>query len=563
MLAIFMLTLSGCSLDEVIYDSPVVSQVLSAESDIPVVLTGLYAEQAVMFRNSQVYLPMCNSVEVGLYSNVGPTRIWLYDATEGYIRDVYQNCYRVINNANLLLDAIGKIEFQNTDNRDQYIGEVSFIRSFAYFNLVRLFGKVPIILEPTRADMDFSLSRSSVDDVYTVIFDGFEKGSILTQVNIADRGRIRKGAAQALLAEAYLTYANFLDLHGRSGEAPGYYQLAVDYADSVINSGSYSLIASYADLFDNSQENAAYQEVIFGINFTADDSDQNGSPFPRHFAPPKMHNVSGLAPDGESSGIYGITQWVYDLCTSGDYGMPDGTKDFRMGEIMVPTRYQDDDATIANGEYTEVTSYPQVRNAPEDVDPSFNLPNSIKYVDPSGLSPSNHNNDYFYIRLAEIYLIKAEALNEVSGPSQEALDAINQLRYRSRNSSDVPNTIPADLVLTDVPTKEELRMKIWEERLIELYTEGRIYFDERRMRYSDNTRTMLQYVIEDVYPTLQVGGEYKELTFNSATNQWEGSKIYPPRVPPNGWEEKWLLWPIPSVNYSLNPGMEGDYNPGW
>ncbi|MDF7822050.1 RagB/SusD family nutrient uptake outer membrane protein [Runella sp. MFBS21] len=560
----------GCSLKEEIFDTPVPNQVLTKESDVPVVLYGLYGAMADIFAEGGIYLPLTNGTEIVGLGSVDAERTYKYDASSNYVKSLYSRNYKVINNANSLLENLEKISFQNTANADRYRGEVSFLRAFSYFHLVRFFGKVPIVTKSTTSSGDYNAPRSSVDDVYKLVFDGFKLASATCPkangMSTAERGRVTKGAAQALLAEAYLTYANYLDLAKRTSESSAYYQLAKNYADSVILSGSYQLVPKYADLFDNTKENDAYKEVIFGIQYTADASagslGSNGASFATFFAPANRFKVCGVAPDGLASATYGITPWVYDLYTQGNYKGTDGTLDFRMGNTMIPTRYVNDVASRTAGKSVEMTTYPQIRNSATDVNPSRFFANTTKYIDSRGLTLSNNGNDYFYIRLAEIYLIKAEAMNELGGPVAEAIDAFNQVRARARTSAIFVSAVPKNLAISEVNSKEDFRLKIYDERVVELYGEGRNFFDVRRMRYKDNSRTILQYIIQDVYPRLMAEGNNKSLEFNTTTNQWEGVRLNVLQVPA-GWNEKWLLFPIPATEYLLNPGFKGDYNPGW
>ncbi len=87
---------------------------------------------------------------------------------------------------------------------------------------------------------------------------------LYSAISQAQLGRASKGAAQALLAEAYLTYGNQLALKGKAVTTE--YQNAILYADSVINSKQYALLPNYGDLFEINKEAGAYTEVIFGVH---------------------------------------------------------------------------------------------------------------------------------------------------------------------------------------------------------------------------------------------------------------------------------------------------------
>jgi hypothetical protein len=568
---IMFLSLMGCSLKETLYDTPTAEAILVKETDVPAVLYGIYGQiGGTMGTNN--YLVLTNGCEMGTNPGQDLERSYTYDGSSSYIAAMYNGFFKAINNANSLLESMESIKFTKESDKNRYIGETSFLRSFSYFNLVRLFGKVPMPMKSTKASASYSMSRSPVDTVYARIFRDFKvaalycpKKSVMAGV---ERGRVTKGAAHALLAEAYLTYANYLDLNQKAGVASGFYRLAAAYADSVIlATADYSLIPKYNDLYDITKETDAYKEVIFGIQFTADNTagatGSNGTQISPWFSPGNMFKACGSLPDGLANALYGIVAWAYDKYTSDDYKGSDGTVDFRMSNTMVPTRYKNDVATRNSGIYTEYTLYPQIRNSPTDVNP-FSAPRicCTKYLDPRGIDLGNNGNDIFYIRLAEVYMLKAEALNEINGPTQEAVDAVNKVRARARASYTPASLTPKNLTLSDAGTKEDFRMKIYDERVIETYAEGRNFFDVRRMRYKDNGRTMLQYYIEEFWPTLKVGGKYTTLNFNITTNQWEGSRINPTQVPAT-WNVKYLLFPIPYTEYQLNPGMQGDYNPGW
>ena len=204
------------------------------------------------------------------------------------------------------------------------------------------------------------------------------------------------------------------------------------------------------------------------------------------------------------------------------------------------------------GTTRESITFPEVTKSNEVVQ---QYPYINKYVDPSGLQARNNENDFNIIRLSEVYLIKAEAENEINGPTADAYAAFNKLRERARLANGSARTTPADL--ESGLSKEAFRLKIFNERGLELVGEGHRWFDSVRMRYIDNTRTMVQYRYEDFYPSMTKAAP----SYSSSTKKWSGGKVQPLNVV--SWTTKFLLWPIPSPEIDANPNMTQNTEYGW
>lgn len=171
------------------------------------------------------------------------------ESTNGIVADYYRSMYNIIYRANVVLenlDAAG-------GSAGQFEGEAKFVRAYAYFNLVRLFGDVPLVdrvIAPLEKDIQFT--RENSDKVYSLI-----TSDLTTAINNLDntyQTRASKGAAQALLAKVYLTTGNF-------GEARS-------LCEAVINSGDYSLESDFRDVFYSEGNN----EVIFAVGYVGDDT---------------------------------------------------------------------------------------------------------------------------------------------------------------------------------------------------------------------------------------------------------------------------------------------------
>ena len=446
-----------------------------------------------------------------------------------------------------MIETLGKLDGITESYKNRILGELYFLRAFSYFNLVRLYGGVPIHTSAIKGESNFYPPKNTVEEVYALILDDFKKASEsclpYSKQPVAEFGHATKGAAQAMLSLSYLTYGNYFDLKSNSQEAANYYQLAENYADSVIISNEYSLLPNYADLWNVGSEKNAYKEVIFGIQFTRDataaSASARGSELAYYTQPSNRNGICGNVTDGLGAGSVKIQPWFYDIYNTGEYA-----NDYRT-EVSFLTSWKN---TITGKSYL---AYPKIKTTTETME---TLPYLDKYKDPDGLQARNNENDFFIIRLSEVYLIKAEAENELNGPTADAYSAFNKLRERARKANGTARTTPVNLA--SGLSKEEFRLKIFDERGLEFVGEGHRWFDAVRMRYKDNTRTMVQYRYEDFYPAMV---NKTAPVYNTTTKTWGGGRVQPVNIAP--FSGKFLIWPIPSTEIDANPNIT--QNQGW
>lgn len=552
--SLFVIAMVRCSVEETIYDQETTESFLKSQADVAPLVDGVYAlfYDFDSYRTNLEYL--YNSWGPEIYPNGGS--VWAqsntksYDATNRYLSYApWKGYFQIVRTSNSLLARIEPVKMDDA-YKSRIKGEMYFMRAFAYFNMVRLYGKLPIYTEDVTSETDFYKSRSSVDDVYKLIFTDLKEASSrclkVDKLPAAETGHATKGAADGLLSLAYLTYGNYLDLNNRAGDAKGAYQMAVNYADTVLLSGKYNLIPKYNDLFDLTKENAAYAtggEILFGIRFAAISGVNVGNRYARMFLPNTLRGVTGTQPNRQGDGTLRIQSWFIDKYSSGDY-----LNDYR-SEFTFLTKWPE------NGTTKMRVTYPNIPASTESVE-SGNFAYLNKYRDGAAYDNANHGNDMFFLRLAEIYLIKAEAENELNGPTTKAFEAFNKLRARARNANGTARTTPADLSLADASTKEDFRMKIYDERALELCGESHAIFDNIRMRYKDNQRTMMEYINNEFSKTLSMGFP----TWNSAKKVWEGGRAYAATF---AWDPRLLLLPVPVAEMDANPAIRGDQNPGW
>lgn len=556
----FATALNSCKkLNQTVFDTPSVGNSVNTAADISLVFAGTYGilehledykkESMKLMEGSADHISAVSTAEFSTFSQK------IYEPGTGQISSVYSRHYSVINNCNFLLGKLQTLKLDAT-YKTRAEGEIKFLRAFAYFDLVRLFGEIPLKTESTDIYSNLYSTRDSVSKIYRLIFSDLKTASLnLLSRGVASPvglGYTNKGAALAMYSLASLTYGNYLENKGLSPTSA--YTDARNYADSVILSGKYSLANNYADLFDVDKEAIAYtNEVIFGLRFTRDknasSSASKGSEYASRWMPNTMGGVTGNLTTGAigvGGGAYKVQPWFYNYCTSGDY-----LGDYRAEATFLTSWLKYNSTT------TTYVTYPNIPTTGQAVEPTSLTSSTLtgkqpyvkKYVDGKGLDASNHENDLFVIRLSEVYLIKAEAENELNGPSAAAYTAFNMLRSRARKANGTARLTPADLSSTSGLTKDEFRKKIFDERGLEFVGECKRWFDLVRMKGPNGTRTMYEYMFGTYLPSLTAGLP----TYSTTTKTWSSGKTEPTSIV--AYNSKFLLFPIPQRERDLNPKL--------
>jgi hypothetical protein len=180
---------------------------------------------------------------------------YTFDPTLWSINDLWTNAYITINKANIVLDRVPPIVMDVTQ-RNRVLGEAHYLRALMYFELVRMFGDVPLMEQEAKSTADARIPRTPAAQVYALIVSDLQAAIADLPVSYtgADLGRATSGAATSLLAKVYLTQKD--------------YNNAAKYAGQVMSSGRYSLNARWLDNFKISDEFVS-PESIFEINYGA------------------------------------------------------------------------------------------------------------------------------------------------------------------------------------------------------------------------------------------------------------------------------------------------------
>lgn len=289
---------------------------------------------------------------------------------------LWTTCYQAINRANTAITNIPNISM-DLALKNRLVGEAKFMRAFYYFTLVRLYGKVPLITDPTTSLADLKVSRSSIESVYSQITADFLAAENVLPLSYSggDKGRATKGAAKAFLASVYLTLKQWDKAAAKANEVM-----------TMESQAGYGLWNNYSEVFLIANKNG--KESIFEVQALGGGFNE-GSFMQGYMRPPFDRGGFGDDPP---------TKNLYDA-----YSTADKRRDINLKLFSSPP-------------------------APS----SIVFPCYVgKYQDPAATGNGDGNNNYPIFRYAEVLLIYAEALNELGANNLDALTAINRVRRRA------------------------------------------------------------------------------------------------------------------------------------
>lgn len=210
-------------------------------------------------------------------------------ASNPYIEEAWGTDYNGIYKANVVLDQIAKngTIITNETLRNRLTAETRFLRAFFYFDLVRLYGKVPLVDKIVTAQEALNISRSPVADVYALIESDLQfaiDNLPPTYTAAADKGRATSYAARGILALVYMTKSGPTYNIDGPGLASNEWAKAYALLNKIVVDNKYGLVtSSYADIFSYTNENNS--EVIFDVEYNTGSSPVTGATFPWVLAP--------------------------------------------------------------------------------------------------------------------------------------------------------------------------------------------------------------------------------------------------------------------------------------
>ena len=396
-------------------------------------VNGIYEPMQSIYKTTMVELAGRASDDSWTWRKETESDIFNVDETFGLIQSNWQNHYRGITRANTVLARMSGIKSFSSDEMKSLIeGQSKFMRAFYYFNLVRFYGGVPLILDEIRTPADAELPRSPIQDIYVQIkLDLTDAINLLptqyTGGNGKEVGRATKYAAMALLATVHL------ELEEWGG--------VIDNTRDIIGKGS--LLPNYANNFNGTQENGpgSIFEVQYGGETGATTTNLRNV-----YAPEAMQGgASSLPTDDRLNGEGGSLSSGYGIVQ--EYEPGDKRKDVTLADYGL-----------------ENFLFPE--------QPKGSLLFVNKFLNEVDQPPSQSTWNFPIIRYADVLLMRAEALNEEAyAPNGEAFDLLNDVRN---------NAGLLDHDATTLVSKEEFRMALRKERRVELAFENKRYFDLNR-----------------------------------------------------------------------------------
>jgi len=387
-----------------------------------------------------------------------------HSSTNLRIYEIWQQHYAAIKRANVALEKIPQIAFdENLKNR--LLAEAKFLRALYYFNLVRLYGDVPLVIEYQKYidANDYAIERSPSADVYAQIEKDLKEAAAVLPLNYSapDVGRATSGAAKALLAKVHLIEASLpLRLEEHYAEAVQTAEEVLSPQDGGTGQYGYNLRENYAEVFLPEYKNN--EEHIFSAQFKSNSLNQGNNENPRAI----MSGIPGLRGNYAHMVRYykeGNDNFfsIYKLYQPTD----------KRREVTFVTHF----ISPTNGKsYGLALNNPAV---PADSTPFFN-----KWWDPNSTAVTSESAaNVPIIRYAELLLIHAEAENELNGPTNKAYQSINRVRQRAG----LPN-LKAGL------TKDVFRDSVYLERRLELVYEYQRWFDLIREKDAASTQIFVE-----------------------------------------------------------------------
>lgn len=210
------------------------------------------------------------------------------------LSSTWKENYIGIQQANIVLNRIGAVAMDES-LKNARMGEVKFLRALMYFNLVRIFGDVPLATkETTDVNEYFGQGRTSVETIYSFIESELKQSINLLPTTATQKGRVTRGAALGILGKVLITRSKFSE--------------ALPYLQQVQGLG-YSLLPDVTKIFDVTNKNNA--EIIFDVQFSSGlNGNTEGSQAYQMFSP------SGFVPGAKGHNL--PTKEIYNLFTAGD-----------------------------------------------------------------------------------------------------------------------------------------------------------------------------------------------------------------------------------------------------
>ncbi|MEM8765255.1 MAG: RagB/SusD family nutrient uptake outer membrane protein [Bacteroidota bacterium] len=445
LVTIMFLGLNACNdfIEEEPQDFLTPSGFYTNDQDAELAINGTYNAVSHLYDGQGRFFFVDTATDI-IYSRptaVGPAtemHRWDINPTTQNLERFWRELYTLINRTNDNILGINEnLENLTPDVGNRVLGEALFLRGFAYYNLVILYGEVPLIIEPFTSLDATSSSLAPQQEIWDQVISDLQQARDLLPEKSGPansfQGRVGRAAANTFLAKSLMYQQRW--------------QEALQEVNAVINSGAYELEESVRDIFLIANENG--KESIFESQHSADD--------PATGASDRTGNIFANQYNARGSSIPGAFSTHFPSNTLLDLFEPQDTR------------------------FVELITQPE----PQQID---QIPHVGKFLDPTvdRFRFNRNENNFIITRLADVYLMKAEIENELNGgPNAAAIEALNIIRGRAN----------ASLYALGGETQAQFREIIFEERAKELFAENHRYHDLKRLGFD-----VLQQAVESMEP---------------------------------------------------------------
>ncbi|MGN0188652.1 MAG: RagB/SusD family nutrient uptake outer membrane protein [Candidatus Cryptobacteroides sp.] len=501
----------------------------------------------------------------------------------------WSHSYRGIVRANTVIEK-GEELFGDDKDVQTYIQEAKVLRALHYFNLVRTFGDVPLVLDVPNKYSDASDDvRVSVEKVYAQILrdltDAIDSGLLKNKDNVPT-GRVNLYAAETLLAKVFISLPDETT-HSAYPNVPAYNDISMSeeiiqyypglteskweaakyYLEDVIAKGGYSLMSNFSDLFKPANKHNS--ESIWEVEYRGDQTEGIGSSYytafcPQNYAPRSTPNSNGYIPaalPNKGGGSCIPTGYFIDFARKWDSFWPDYTSGPTLfdGGLYSDTRLSDGATKVVGGDILPANDnkdYSQDALHPYDSYTGTTFRLTVKgfgddgkyycgkYNSGTPYKANDSDDNWYILRYADVLLMLAEAEAHIMGvlPQAELDRTINAVRnragiipYIADGSSDCGRVLD---------TRDKVLQAIFDERALELAFEGHRWFDLIR---SGKAVSVMNAHFQKYY---------EAFTSNSGT----GVDNYYMKNKKVVIDEYCTLFPLPSKELLINPKLTQNKN---
>lgn len=428
-----MMVLTACNkyLDQQPPSSTAVTNFFTNTNDFQQAVTGVYSKLRI-YPENQLWMSEMRSDNLAITTDGNRDFQGINDfspnlTTTSFIVTVWNNDFNGIYNANTVLQALETKGNNITDANlaKRFGAECRFLRAFYYFELLRFYGKLPIIDKVVSPSDAASIKRSEVADVYNFIIQDLQYAAtnLPGSYTGADVGRATSWAAKALMGLVYLTKSGpTYGIQGGPGLATNEYDKAVAQFNDVLNNGPFVFSTDYPSIFGYTNENN--KEVIFDIQYM---TTSNGALYPSLLVPGAYW--SGLGLSGYDNGY--------------------GTASYNVSKNLLASFRNSAGAGVTDKRDTFSIRHSWIPNAAQPTVFDTTRPFEKKYIDVArrGTGRADWPINFIVLRYTDVLMMKAECILHGQGGTQADVDAIvNKVRQRAGVPANFTNVSLATLM---------------------------------------------------------------------------------------------------------------------